>query len=57
LYVSYFITVVKKLRRVKWRGHGNTRDRDFQLYKISVWKPKVYFQMGETDVKKRIILI
>jgi hypothetical protein len=57
LYISYRIIKVKKIRRVKWTGHSNTRDRDSQLYKISFWKTKGYFQMGETDVEKRIILI
>jgi hypothetical protein len=42
---------------VKWTGRSNTCDRDYQLYKISVRKPKVYSKMGETHAEKRIILI
>jgi hypothetical protein len=46
-----------RIIRVNWTGHSNTRDRDSQLYKISVRKPKGYFQIGETDVQNRVILI
>jgi len=39
---------MNKLRRLNWTGHSKTHDRDTQLYKISVRKPKGYFQMGDT---------
>jgi hypothetical protein len=61
LYISYRIIKANNLRRVNWTrhsntGHSNTHDRGPQLYKISVRKPKGHFQMGETDVERRVIL-
>jgi hypothetical protein len=57
VYISCRIIRVNKLRRVNWTGHSNTHDRYYQLYKISVRKPKGNFQMGETYFDKRVILI
>ena len=57
LYISCRINGENKLRTVNWTGHSNTHDRNSQLYKISVRKPKGYFHMGETDLEKSIILI
>ena len=57
LYISRRIIRVNKLRKVNWTGHINTHDRDSQIYKISGQKPKGYFQTGETDVEKILILV